>query len=829
MAERPKLAYVDLKNFQGLYTKSSPEVISAEQLRVCENADFFEKYGAISKIKGSARVLTAPTNPVVPISWVGFYKASDLAGPILRHVLVANGTSLSRIDSGALTSLKTGRTSGLFHTADMLGRFMFITNQNPDKVGEGDQLVKYDGAVISDWGITPPGSEETVREPFDDATDWTTKNCTVTDESETTWDGEAIKIDKTITTTDSRHFEIDKAFNDPFYVIGEDRTSDIAIPNRISFFTFIPRGELTADCINTIGKFETEGPSMSVVMSPDADSVEANNWEFYFTIGQLVEGWNKLSLDFTSGPPGGNEKGRFYPEQQTVQRVKFRFNLVDDSVTSADIRLDRFNQVDEGAPIVTLSGSGNFTGVYSYKIVYVSKYGQLSNAGPQSRDVTAVSHGQLNLTNIPTSTDPQVTARRLYRTVANGSIWLFLDEILDNTTTTFTDTFADGSLGNETPPQAGDFSDDNSRPPQAGIVKVWKRTVFVAGDPQNPETLYFSEDDEPESFPLINAFQLDGKITAMYETYSGLVVETETGKWQVIGDNPDFSVDKIIEGMGCVGRRAAGTSRLIGYAVDRDGMRLFDLSNTKKISEPIRDRYDDANFINKVNIELMHTVHSKSRNLILQFNPDAAGEYTSIFAYMYPIDNVETGYWTDIVTPSAANLNFLDAEEIEDENGDFRIYVGADDGMVYELFCKDSTNWVDSGGTSFPIVTKFRTPYMREGDLGAETEGATGRVEPRFVEVRHEDDATTWNIKLETADGSSQPVARSTVDMNLQFGVNNSLIRQAVPGEEMIAAEYFRITLENSEAGVSSKILATRVVFHVQEGQFEVIDVDSTT
>jgi len=441
-------------------------------------------------------------------------------------------------------------------------------------------------------------------------------------------------------------------------------------------------------------------------------------------------------------------------------------------------------------------------------------------------DVTAADHGQINLTRIPLSPDPQVTARRIYRTVGNGSVWLFLDEILDNVTTTYTDTTADGSLGNETAPQGGDFSDDNSIPPQAGIVKVWKKTVFLAGDPQNPYTLYYSEDNEPESFPIINAFDLDAKITAMYESYAGLVVETETGKWQIIGDNPDFSLDKIVEGMGCVGRRAAGTARLIGYAVDRDGMRLFDLSETKKISEPIRDKYDSD--IDKINVELIHCVHSRSKNLIMQFNPDSAGDYTSIFAYQYPIDNVETGYWTTITTPSGANLNFLDAVEIEDSNGDFQLLASGADGMIYRLFDPSSKNWVDAAGTTYAIDTQIQIPYVRAGMLGREVEQATGRAAPHSVELRTStDDACIWTCTIDTADGVDQALARSSAVISMEIGANNSMIRQRIPAADTTPGEYVRMTFVNAEKDVYTKISGVRIYYHVGPGKFEVIDVDN--
>jgi hypothetical protein len=581
--------------------------------------------------------------------------------------------------------------------------------------------------------------------------------------------------------------------------------------------------------------FRTTGPAISVYVSPDADSVTTNNWQFDFTNGAIFEGWNKLNLNFAAGAPGkgqlggpsGTQVGAFYPEDQTIRRTRFEFYLANDNTVINGLVLDRYQKRDEGALVANVAGVGDITGVYSYKVIYVSKYGQLSNAGPASVGVTAADTLQIDLTKIPLSPDPQVTARRIYRTVGNGSVWLYLDEILDNVTTTYTDITADGSLGNETPPQAGDFSDDNAIPPQAGIVKVWKKTVFMAGDPQNPYTLYYSEDNEPESFPIINAFELDAKITAMYESYAGLVVETDTGKWQVIGDNPDFSLDKIVEGMGCVGRRAAGTARLIGYAVDRDGMRLFDLSETKKISEPIRDKYDSD--IDKVNVELIHCVHSRSKNCIMQFNPDASGAYTSIFLYQYPIDAVETGYWTEISTPGAAGLNFLDAVEIEDSNGDFQVLVSGDDGMVYRIFDPSSKNWVDAAGVTYAIDTQLETPYIRGGPLGAEVELATGRVNPHSIELRTStDDECVWTCVVSTAKGLDQVIPTDTSTISMQFGANNSLIRQRIPSSESTPEEYVKLKFSNAEKDVYTKISAARLYYHVNPGKFDVLDVDNT-
>jgi len=728
---------------------------------------------------------------------------------------MAAGTTLRKLNGTSTTLLMENRTADLFYTSAQVGRFMYITNWHPEKAGVGDPNVKYDGCVMTYWGITAPGSQEHLIEQFDSASEWTTYNSTVTDETVVTLEGEdAIKIDKAADT--DRMFSVEKAFD--FYITLDGRDTSVSPGNRVNFWTFIPCGGLTDDFLTT-NSFDPYDAAMVVWVSPTAsDSSFSTFWKFYFQIGDLVEGWNNLQLDFSSRP-----LGNFYPSgpgNRMVRRTKFEYRLENRFNTKTDIRLDKMVQLDEGTPLVSPSGAGTFNGAYQYKVTFISKYGAESNAGPASSSITTDDHGQIDLTNIPTSTDPQVTARRLYRTVAGGSIFLFLDEIENNRSTTYTDTTPDGSLGNTTPPAAGDFSDDNSPPPKGGIVYRWKRTLFMAGDPLNPETLYFSEDDDPESFPLINTFVFDDKITAIFETYSALIVETETSKWQVLGDNPDYSVDKVVDNIGCVGRRAAGVTRLVGYAVDRDGLRLFDGNEVEKISEPIRDKYDSD--INKTNIELLHTGHSHARNSLLQFNPTDTTlpipTYGSIFHYMYSIDDIRKGFWATLELPDG--LNLIDTTEIEDDNGDLRLYASDDDGMIYELFKEGEKNFVTSNGTESAIRTRFQTPYIRLGEMGNQdgqgTEAGTGRVTPRFFEMRLKNNtAINWTITIESADGPFQTTARDSQTLTLEFAEGQSTVRQSIR-QNFVGGDWIRFTIDNNEEDVFAEITGMRLYFHVK-------------
>ncbi len=97
------------------------------------------------------------------------------------------------------------------------------------------------------------------------------------------------------------------------------------------------------------------------------------------------------------------------------------------------------------APTVALGGAGVLTGNYYYKVTFVTATGE-TQLGTTST-LIAPSSQQVELTNIPTSSEYGVTARKIYRTKAGTTTYWLLYNMLDNVTTTYTDNIADGSLG----------------------------------------------------------------------------------------------------------------------------------------------------------------------------------------------------------------------------------------------------------------------------------------------------------------------------------------------------------------------------------------------
>lgn len=104
--------------------------------------------------------------------------------------------------------------------------------------------------------------------------------------------------------------------------------------------------------------------------------------------------------------------------------------------------------------VAATTGAGLSIGSYLYKVTFVTSVGE-TVGGTESSSVTTTSGNQrVNLTAIPTySTTQKVIARNIYRTKVGGASGteLFVATISDNTTTTYTDSTADTSLGRLVP------------------------------------------------------------------------------------------------------------------------------------------------------------------------------------------------------------------------------------------------------------------------------------------------------------------------------------------------------------------------------------------
>lgn len=126
------------------------------------------------------------------------------------------------------------------------------------------------------------------------------------------------------------------------------------------------------------------------------------------------------------------------------------------------------------ATVAAVGTATGLTGVYKGVYTYVNIHGHESNPSSANAGVT-VSDEKINWTITVGGSD--IVARKFYRTVANGSLYLYHSTISDNTTTAITgDSTADTSLGAE-------VEIDNTVPPTAvwGICPIGQRLWLIDG------------------------------------------------------------------------------------------------------------------------------------------------------------------------------------------------------------------------------------------------------------------------------------------------------------------------------------------------------------
>lgn len=146
---------------------------------------------------------------------------------------------------------------------------------------------------------------------------------------------------------------------------------------------------------------------------------------------------------------------------------------------------------------VLASGTTLGIGAYQYVVTYVDGNSGETGAGASVSITTTSGNQKVNLTAIPTG-PTGTTARNIYRTKVGASVYFLLHTLADNTTTTYTDTTADASLGTTVAPAhstMGSLQVENSSSQPTvqlfndGMVQV--TTAATSGVPSSYDALVF--------------------------------------------------------------------------------------------------------------------------------------------------------------------------------------------------------------------------------------------------------------------------------------------------------------------------------------------------
>jgi hypothetical protein len=227
---------------------------------------------------------------------------------------------------------------------------------------------------------------------------------------------------------------------------------------------------------------------------------------------------------------------------------------------------------------------------------------------------------QITVSSIPTSSDEQVTARKLYRTAANGSTFYYLTTIYDRVTTTqFIDNFPDATLGDELEEDRDLFSAASTTIGKCS--EWWDNRLWIADHAEN--IVYYSAIREggpvPEEFSLderfipINRGDQDDTITAMKAYKDALYVFKRNDIFIIQKTSVGYAPYHLNSDLGCVADNCVEiVNDFLMFPSERglelyDGVRAYSPEFSVAVNETFRTA-DPAGF------KYMSIAHDKQFN-----------------------------------------------------------------------------------------------------------------------------------------------------------------------------------------------------------------------
>jgi len=363
----------------------------------------------------------------------------------------------------------------------------------------------------------------------------------------------------------------------------------------------------------------------------------------------------------------------------------------------------------EGAPTVAIGtetgqlSSGDYSYVYTFYDVATGIESNPSIACPVI-DVTA--NESVMVTNIDVSTNSRVTARKLYRTIADGGTRYLVAIIPDNVVKEYLDTIPDSYLTDACVTDAG-------VPPYGDVVAALKNVLFLAGDTNYRNRAYNCIADKPDNFPstyYVEGGQAGTVIQNMAVVEGKLHMVTQTGVVGMSGytDIPDtFTTDETKATVGTYARWSVGSVGGGIYYLNRKGIYRFDGVRSECISTPIDKLFWDTptSLYSVIDRDLApskcrSTCYDGKYYLIVPLK-DTTGSSSNMLLEYNPVEK-EFGW--RLITTRLDDIYSDDANGVLYGAADYQFVSTSGNSAVYKLLHGDSGTLDDT--ISVEVVTK---------------------------------------------------------------------------------------------------------------------------
>lgn len=317
------------------------------------------------------------------------------------------------------------------------------------------------------------------------------------------------------------------------------------------------------------------------------------NTKYLFSIYEdTLKVGNDINGSFSTLKSGFNSNLRW--NSLTYKSHWYGCNGSDNNIVCDGLNVEDMGVPIPTAPTVALGSATGLTGTYKYKVTYeIDSYQEGSSS--IASDPLTPSNEKITVT-IPVSTNTRVSARNIYRTLAGGSIYYFLTRVADNTTTTYSDSIADGSLDTTIPAPI-----DNDSPPVFKYMSLHKSRIFGARLVDNLSRVVYSDVKNgmslPDVFPVDNFFDVikdNGEdTTAVLEDQYGQLIVMKPSAVVKIDTSTDDPVgwsgfDNVLSMNGCIAPYTAvktpiGIIYLTRYAEGKKCLMLWNGSSTQPV------------------------------------------------------------------------------------------------------------------------------------------------------------------------------------------------------------------------------------------------------
>lgn len=374
-------------------------------------------------------------------------------------------------------------------------------------------------------------------------------------------------------------------------------------------------------------------------------------------------------------------------------------------------------EAPQTAPTV-VAGTGTVADTCLCYISFVQKIGALdvaeSNLSPATT-LTLATQGRS--WTLPTTTlDPHVTHIRGWVS-ANGDLPRRAFEVTVGTGA-FTEDVQTSTLALHPAyyNNGADPVDDNGVPPYCKYAVVFNKRLFLAGDPQHPYRVWYSELNRPTAFGIDGFFDTRNKaaVTGMGVNGGKLIVfclhSTHALQGWTDGSEgiaPDMRLDPILKGIGCISHHSiVDINNRLWYAAT-DGIRLYDGGFTYLMKD-LRS-YWATNYAAAVaDYKNSVAVDDKGNHCYVLLIPQTSGgafHYVGNYLDTDPVvggSGLQPAWSIDTKARTEYTLGSL-----IDEDGVQRWYSGGSDGYVRENdIASDADDDSDSDAKLIDIITK---------------------------------------------------------------------------------------------------------------------------